>query len=134
MAATIFAANESSVLLNGKAVDGVRGIEYRHHQVRSNLYALGSAERVGMVSGPQVVEGRLRVVSTSADLNALAGENAFQITAVLKHGATQMTVTFDECHLAQKSFTMETGGAGEAVYEFTATRVREEASSPSPPG
>ena len=129
MAATIFAANESTVLLNGQAVDGVKAIEYRHHQVRSNIYALGSAERVGMVSGPQLVEGRLRVVSTSAALNVLTGEQPFQITAMLKRGDTKMTVTFDECHLVEKSFTMETGGAGDAVYEFTATRVREEPAS-----
>ncbi|WP_437569803.1 hypothetical protein [Sorangium sp. So ce542] len=131
MAATIFAANESTVLLNGQPIDGVRGIDYRHQQVRSNVYALGSAERIGMISGPQIVEGRLRVVSTSVALNALTGEAPFQITAMLKRGETRMTVTFDECYLLQKSLSLETGGVGEAVYEFTATRVREEPASAS---
>lgn len=129
MAATIFAANESSVLLNGQPVDGVQGIDFRFNQVRTNVYALGSAERAAMVSGPQLVEGRLHVVSTSAAMNALTGEAPFQITAMLKRGAAQMTVTFDECHLTGKTFTLKTGGAGEAVYEFTAARVREEAAA-----
>ena len=71
---TIFAANESSVLLNGELVEGVNAIDYRHQQDRQNIYALGSAERVGMTSGPQSVEGRLSVVSTSAAFNALTGD------------------------------------------------------------
>ena len=125
MAATIFAANESTVLLNGQQVDGVRGIDYRHQQARNNVYALGSAERIAMVSGPQIVEGRLRVVSTSVALNALTGDQAFQITAIFRRGETTVTVTFDECFLLQKGFALETGGHGEAVYEFTAARVRE---------
>jgi hypothetical protein len=129
MAATIFAANESTVLLNGQPVEGVQGIDFRFNQVRNNVYALGSAERVAMVSGPQLVEARLHVVSTSAALNALTGEEPFQVTAMLKRGGTQMTVTFDECHLTGKSFGLKTGGTGEAVYEFTAARVREEAAA-----
>ncbi len=124
---TIFAANESSVLLNGEPVEGVRAIEYRHQQSRQNIYALGSAERIGMASGPQQVEGRLRVVSTSASMNALTGDAPFQITAQLKQGNTQMTVSFDDCFLMEKEFAMSANGHGEAVYKFTATRVREEA-------
>jgi hypothetical protein len=124
---TIFAANESSVMLNGEAVEGVRSIEYRHKQTRQNIYALGSAERVGMASGPQSVEGRLHVISTSASFNALTGDAPFQITATLKQGETAMTVTFDDCFLLEKEFAMAASGHGEAVYSFTATRVREEA-------
>jgi len=128
--ATIFAASESSVQIDGEAVDGVRSIEYRHQQVRTNVFALGSAERVGLTSGPQTVEGRMRVASTSTKLNALTGETMFQITAQLRHGATLMTVTFDECVLLEKSFDMSVGGHGEALYSFSATRVREEIPQP----
>lgn len=123
---TLFAANESSVMIDGQAVEGVRAIEYRHQQVRTNVYALGSAERIGMISGPQSVDGIMRVVSTSATLNQLTTDKSFQVTAQLKHGDTKMTVTFDECFLKEKSFSMEVGGTGEALYTFTATRVREE--------
>ncbi|HLF78730.1 MAG TPA: hypothetical protein VJB57_14720 [Dehalococcoidia bacterium] len=124
---TIFAASESKVLVNGEPVEGVRVIEYRHQQVRENVYALGSTERIGLISGPQFVDGRLKVASTSPALNALNGESQFQITAQLKHGSSVMTVTFDECYLQEKTFDIGVGGHGEATYAFTATRVREEA-------
>jgi hypothetical protein len=124
--ATIFAANESSVQIDGEAVEGVRSIEYRQISVRQNVYAIGSAERIGMVSGPQSVEGVLRVASTSAKLNGIGGTQ-FQLTAQLRHGDGTMTVTFDECFLQSKSFEMSVGSHGEATYGFTAARVREEA-------
>jgi hypothetical protein len=126
---TIFAANESQVLVDGQAIEGVRAIEYRKVQSRENVFGLGSAERIGMVSGPQVLEGRIRVTSTAASLDALTVDQQFQVSAVLRHGETNMTVTFDECYLLEKTFEMGVGGQGEAVYSFTATRVREEMGS-----
>ena len=122
----IFAASESIVLVDGETIEGVRSVDYRFTQARMNVYALGSAERIGMVSGPQTVEGELRVASTSPGLNSKIGDALFQITAQLKHGKTAMTVTFDECLLLSKSFEMGVGGSGEAVYTFSAARVREE--------
>ena len=58
MAATIFAANESQVLVNGKAVDGVRSLEYRVVQTRENIYGLGTNERIGTVSGARTKRSR----------------------------------------------------------------------------
>lgn len=123
---TIFAANESSVLVNGEPVEGVRSIEFRRHQVRENIYALGSAERIGMTSGPAGVEGRLTVASANATLDGVPADQSFQVTAQLRHGETAMSVTFDDCFLLDKSFSLGVGGHGEAVYSFTAARVREE--------
>lgn len=123
---TIFAANESTVLLNGETVEGVRSIEYRFQQVRENIYALGSVERIGMTSGPQSVEGRMLVASTSPTFDGLDKNAPFDISAQMRQGDTQMTVAFDECYLLEKSYNMDVGGHGEAVYRFTATRVREE--------
>ena len=123
---TLFAANESSVMIDGEAVEGVRAIDYRNHQSRDNVYALGSAERIGIISGPQFVEGKLRVSSTSAKLDGIKGDTQFQIIAQLRHGETTMTVTFQECYLIEKSFDLSVGGLGEAVYNFTATRITEE--------
>ncbi len=122
---TIFAANESSVLLDGEPIEGVRAVEYRQENARSSVYALGSAERIGLVSGPQVVEGRLKVASSDPRLDALDPNASFQIAAQLKQGATTKTVTFDECYMTQKTFEMGVGSHGEALYAFTATRVRE---------
>lgn len=124
--ATLFAANESTVMIDGEAIEGVRAVDYRKQQSRENVYALGSAERVGMVSGEQVVEGQLKVASTNTALDTKLGDNQFQITAQLQHGETTMTVTFDECYLMDKEFSIGVSGVGEATYRFTATRVREE--------
>lgn len=128
--ATIFAADESKVLVDGDVLDGIRSIEYRHVQVRENVYSLGSSERLGLISGPQYVEARIHVVSTSPVLNGKTGSSTpFQVTAELKQGETRMTVSFDECFLMEKTFDMKVGGSGEAVYTFTATRAREEESA-----
>ena len=123
---TIFAANESTVLLNGERIEGVDSIEYRFRQTRQNIYALGTAERVGMASGAQRVEGRLRVVSASPAMNALTGDEPFQIAAQFRQGETTMNVSFDDCHLSEKNFELGASSYGMAQYEFTATRVREE--------
>jgi len=123
---TIFAANESSVLVDGTAVEGVVALEYRRRQARANVYALGSAERIGMVSGLQSVEGRLTVASASPGLDAIPPDQGFQVSAQLKRGDTSVIVTFDECMLAEKEFALTVGQHGQAVYAFTAARVREE--------
>jgi hypothetical protein len=46
----------------------VRSIEYRQQQSRDKRVRLGSAERIGMTTGAQLVEGRLRVASASPTL------------------------------------------------------------------
>jgi hypothetical protein len=130
---TLFAANESQVLVAGNAVEGVRSIDYRRVQARENVYGLGSHERIGLVGGAQLIEGVLRVASTAPALDALTTEQNVQISAVLVHGATRMTVTFDECFLQEKSFEMSSGGHGLAVYAFTATRMREELAAAATP-
>ena len=126
MATTIFAANESQILLNGKSIDGARALEYRRVQARESIYGLGTSERIGVVSGAQVLEGKITVASTSPALDGVPLDQPFQISAVLVHGSTRMTVTFDECFLLDKTFDLGVGGHGESVYAFTATRAREE--------
>jgi hypothetical protein len=123
---TILAANESTVQVNGKPVEGVRSIEYRKRTERSSVYGFGSAERMALTSGGQTIEGRLTIASAAAGLDAIEGEASFQISALLRHGNTTMTVSFDDCYLVEKSFALGVGGYGEAVYGFTATRVREQ--------
>lgn len=123
---TVFAATESSVLIDGAPVDGVQGIEYRMRRARTNIYALGSTERIDVTSGAYDVEGRLRVASTSPALDAVAGAQFFQVIANLRHGDVSTTVTFDDCFLTDKTFELSVGGSGVAVYSFTAARVREE--------
>lgn len=121
----IYTANESKVLINDTTVEGVRSLEYAHRRAQESLYAMGSAERVAVVSGASVVQGRLRVLSTSPTLDALEAGVSFQVSAQLKHGSSSYTVTFDECYLDDKSLELSVGGQAEAVYSFNATRVHE---------
>lgn len=122
---TVFAANESAVLVDGAPIEGVRSVEYRSHTARSDLYALGSSERIGVITGHHGVEGRLRVASSAPALDVLVGDTFFQIAAPLRQGETEVTVSFDECLLTETSFAMDAGGHGETIYSFTATRVRQ---------
>jgi len=128
---TIFAANESMVKVGNDPVEGVRQLDYRRVQARENVFGLGTNERIGMISGGQVIEGALRVASTAPPLDALGVADPVQILAILQHGGTQMTVTFSECFLMEKSFEIGAGGHGEAVYRFTATRMSEELGAPA---
>lgn len=123
---TIYAANESQVLVDGNAIEGVRLIEYRTMQSRESIYGLGGAERIAMVSGPQVLEGRIHVASTAPALDAITTDQSFQVSAVLVHGDTRKSVTFHECFLQEKSFDLSVGSHGESRYSFTATRAVEE--------
>jgi hypothetical protein len=123
---TIFAANESQVLVDGQAVEGVLALEYRRRQARANVYALGSAERIGVVSGRLEVDARLTVASANPGLDALQPEQQFQVSAQLRRGQTRVSVTFDDCFLSDKEFALSAGEHGQAVYAFTAARVREE--------
>ena len=85
---TILAANESTVQVNGKPVEGVRSIDYRKRTARESVYGFGSAERMTLTSGCQTIEGRLVIASAAAGLDAIEGETSFQISALLKHGNT----------------------------------------------
>lgn len=123
---TIYAANESSVLVDGQAVEGVQALEYRRLAQRSNIYAVGSAERIGVISGGISVDGRIRVASASPSLDAKMGDAFVQITAVLRHGETEVTLSFQDCLLTEKTFALGVGGHGEATYAFTATRVSQD--------
>jgi hypothetical protein len=96
----------------------------RQHE---DVFALGSDERVAVYYGPSRVQGRIQVASANPTLDgiALSGES-FQIVSNLRHGQAARSVAFDECYIQNKEFSLLTGGHGETVYTFTATRVREE--------
>jgi len=129
--ASVFTANSSAVLVAGERVAGVRSIDFRHERAQSSVYALGSPERVAVVYGGTSVAGRLTVASASDALDALlvSGE-AFQIVANLSARPDlepERSVAFDGCQMTGKAFALAAGEHAEAVYDFTATRVREEA-------
>ena len=54
-------------------------------------------------------------------LDGLLGSGeAFSVSAVLKHGETTRSVSFDDCFMEDKNFQLGAGGHGETVYGFTA--------------
>lgn len=123
----IFSANSSSVSVNGEPVLGVQAIDYRQLRDQGAIYALGSAERIAVHYGATSVEGRVTIASANPTLDALANTGeVFQLVAQLRHGESERSVAFDDCYMRTKEFAMSTGGSGESVYVFSATRVREE--------
>jgi hypothetical protein len=127
MAATIFTANSSGVLINNEAVEGIRSVDYRLTREVGSVHALGGTERIAVYQGASRVEGQLRVASANAKLDGLASTGEmFQVVANLKQGQAARSISFDECYMTGKEFAMEAGRYGETVYSFSATRVREE--------
>lgn len=123
----VFTAFASEARVNGNVVEGLQSIEYRHRQTRYDVGAIGTDERIAVYFGLRVVIGSLRVASDNADLDALlASGEQFTVSAVLQHADAKRTVTFDGCVMDEKTFALSTQAHGEAVYVFSATRVREE--------
>ncbi|HYG56657.1 MAG TPA: hypothetical protein VD902_01125 [Symbiobacteriaceae bacterium] len=127
--ATILSANRSNVLVNGKVLAGLQEIAFQAEKPVSDIYAIGTDERVGVVYGPTRVNGTLRVRSASDEMEELyKSKGTFQILASLKHvtseGEVTREVTLDECQVVGKSFGLAAGGVVEVVYQFSATRER----------
>lgn len=127
--ATILSANRSSVLVNGKVIEGLQEVSFQTEKPVTDIIAIGTDERVGVVYGPTRVTGTLRVRSASDDLDELYKSKApFQILACLKHvtseGEATREVVLDECQMTAKLFGLAAGGVVEVSYQFTATRER----------
>lgn len=123
----IYTAFASEVKINDETVEGLQAIEYGHAKTTRQVGAIGTDERIAVYFGMKVVTGRLRIASGSATLDQLLQENAeFSLSATLRHGDSARRVTFDACYLDEKTFGLSSEGHGEAIYSFTATRVREE--------
>ncbi|MFC0533286.1 hypothetical protein [Phytohabitans kaempferiae] len=123
----VFSARDSEVRVGNELLEGVRAIEYRSARERREVTAIGTDERIAVYYGARSVTGRLRVASTAKVLDGLlTGPAEFQVVATLRHGANQRTVAFDECWMESKQVELGDGGHQETVYQFSATRVREE--------
>lgn len=131
-APTLMSANVSNIKVDGKVVPGLQAIEYKVVRNKQNVNNIGTDERVGVDYGPMVVTGTLTVRSTYPKLDELlikdvADVKGFQIVVELKKlGKSIKTLTFDECYLDGKSFSMDANGVGLSNYDFTSTRLREQ--------
>ncbi|WP_020394497.1 hypothetical protein [Thiolinea disciformis] len=131
MAATVFSANRSNVLVDGEVVEGLQSLAYRIVTEREDIRAIGSGERVTVNFGLRVVQGEMTVRSAHYKLDSLLDKQAqFQIVANLKKdesaNSAKRVVSFDECFVESKDFSIGAGGTVVTTYVFTATRVREE--------
>jgi hypothetical protein len=128
----IMSANVSNIKIDGEVVSGLQAIEYKIVRNRQNVHNIGIDERIGMDYGPMYVSGSLRIRSAHPKLDTLlitgvANDKSFQLVVELKKlGQSIKTLTFDECYLEGKSFSMDANGVGMSDYSFTATRLREQ--------
>src|SRR5262245_5775908 len=129
--AMVFSANRSKVQLDGEAMEGLQSLVYRVVTARQDIPGIGSSERVDVIFGLRTVQGELVVRSVSARLDDnLKNQSKFQIVAELKkdeaQDAPRRKLSFDECYVEGKCFSLDASGTAITTYHFTATRVREE--------
>ncbi|PTL80157.1 hypothetical protein KYC5002_26820 [Archangium violaceum] len=127
---TVFSANRSNVLVDGKQVDGLQSLVFRVVTEREDIRAVGSNERVDVIFGLRTVQGELAIRSTSVAIDELLDKRKkFQLVANLKktEGSDDLrSLSFDDCFVEGKSFSMSANGSAVTTYAFTATRIREE--------
>ena len=125
--AEFYTATSSEVKVNNETIAGLQAIEYTMLRNRQHVGAVGTDERIAVYFQLKVVMGRLRVASANKTLDGLLQSMAkFTVTATLKHGDTSRNVSFDDCYMEDKQFSMTAQNHGEAIYTFSATRLREE--------
>jgi hypothetical protein len=130
----LVAASGSKIMIDGNDIPGVQSIEFKISRNRQNIHSLSTDERIGAYFGPLVVQGSLKIKSTFLDLDKKLFEKIsavapFQIVVELQsQGSDKLIkkISFDEVILEEKSFGMDATGVAITIYNFTATRVREE--------
>ena len=128
----IISANVSNIKVDGEVIPGLQAIEFKIVRNRQNVHNIGIDERIGVDYGPMFVTGSLRVRSTYPKLDTMlitgvAEVKPFQLVVELKKGGQSIkTLSFDDCFLEGKTFSMDANGVGISDYSFTATRLREQ--------
>ncbi len=128
----IISANVSNIKVDGEVIPGLQTIDYKIVRNRQNVHNIGIDERIGVDYGPMFVEGTLRIRSTYPKFDTMlitgvANVKPFQLVVELKKGGQSIkTLSFDECYLEGKAFSMDANGTGMSDYTFTSTRLREQ--------
>jgi hypothetical protein len=129
---TLISANVSNIKVDGEVIQGLQSIDFKIVRNRQNVHNIGIDERIGVDYGPMYVTGNLRVRSTYPKLDTMlikgvADVKPFQLVVELKKlGQSIKTLSFDDCYLEGKTFSMDANGVGISDYSFTATRLREQ--------
>jgi hypothetical protein len=128
MATTVYSSGRSSVQIDGETVDGLQSLAFRVVTEQEDVRAVGTNERVAVVFGLRTVQGELAVKSANLTLDGhLKDQAKFQLVANLRQDdKVKRTLSFDECYVRDKDFSLGAGGSVITTYGFTATRLREE--------
>jgi len=129
--ATVFAASRSTVLVDGEQIEGLQSLTFRVVTEQEDVRGVGTSERVAVIFGLRTVQGELAVRSANLKLDTLLQQQGrFQIVANLRQTDAQdspkRTLSFDDCYVSDKAFSVGPGGSVLTSYSFTATRLREE--------
>ena len=130
MTTTVWSAKDSKIMVDSKEVVGLQSIEFKESMVRSDVTGIGQPLRLGVEYGVKAINGKLRVKSSCPPLDEKLAKKEltdakFTLQAQLKKGTQSKTVTFQDCYLDDREFSMEVGGSGIATYTFSATDVKE---------
>lgn len=130
MSMFLVSAATSVVTIDGEQVMGIQSLEYKVARRQVDVESVSMGERMGVESGLITVTGTLRIKSLNRKLDDLLYMDVpvpFNMVAELNKGEELIKkITFDECYVDDKSFELGAEGVGLTVYDFTATRVREE--------
>jgi hypothetical protein len=130
--ANFFSARESQVTVESERLAGLQSLEYKIVKNPIDIVGTGSDKRQGFDYGVLSVTGKLKIKSVSKTLDAKFLETdpdkaMFTMTAELKGGAKTSAIsrklTFTECYLADREFSMDVNGVGIVVYSFTCKEV-----------
>ncbi|MCD1294322.1 hypothetical protein CUJ83_04830 [Methanocella sp. CWC-04] len=130
MAISIWSATDSKVLIDSTEVEGLQSLEYKVNRSRSDIIAVGKDVRQGVEYGVKVITGTLKVKSSCPALDQKLNQkeveqSKFTVSAQLKKGSTQKTVSFQDCYLDGREFSIDVNGVGISIYTFTATDIQE---------
>lgn len=128
----IYVANVSSVQCDGEVIPGLQSIDYKVVREHKIVHNIGIDELIGLEYGPMFVAGTLRVRSAYPPFDEILTAEvprvkSFQLVVELKRGGESLkTLTFDDCYIKDKTYTMDAGGVAISEYTFTAARLREQ--------
>lgn len=130
MTIEIWSATESKVMVDSTEVEGLQSIEFKVSRSRSDIIAVGQPLRQGVEYGVKVVTGKLKVKSTNPALDEKLEKTdqddaKFTLQAQLKKGSKSKNVTFQDCYLDDRDFSVDVNGVGISTYTFTATDLQE---------
>ncbi len=130
MTIEIWSATESKVMVDSTEVEGLQSIEFKVSRSRSDIIAVGQPLRQGVEYGVKVVTGKLKVKSTNPALDEKLEKTdlddaKFTLQAQLKKGSKSKNVTFQECYLDDRDFSVDVNGVGISTYTFTAMDLQE---------